>query len=169
MAIENMEDLFVTQIKDLYDAEKQLIKALPKMAKASSSERLREAFQEHLEQTRGHVERLERIFAQLGQRPSGETCEAMEGLVEEGEEIVDEIDQSPLRDAGLIAAGNRVEHYEMAGYGSARTFAEMLGHSQAATLLEQTLQEERRADEKLTKIGEEMVNREALRYGVNQV
>jgi len=168
MAINTLEDLFLTQIKDLYDAEKQLVKALPKMAQASSSERLREAFSEHLAQTRGHVERLERIFAELGQRPGGQTCEAMQGLVEEGEEIVDEVGESPLRDAGLIAAGNRVEHYEVAGYGTARTFADMLGHRQAAALLEQTLQEEKKADEKLTRIGEEMVNQEALQYGANQ-
>src|SRR5262249_41721897 len=114
MRIETMEDLFIEQLQDLYDAEERLVKALPKMAEACTSTELRRAVEEHLEQTVGHVERLEKVFEDLGKKASGETCEAMKGLIEEGEDIIDDIEQSPLRDAGLIAAANRVEHYEMA-------------------------------------------------------
>ncbi len=165
MKIESMQDLFIEQIEDLYDAEKRLIKALPDMAKASTSERLRVAFEEHLEQTKGHAQRLERIFQALGMDPKGQTCDAMKGLISEGNDIADDIEASPLRDAGLIAAANRVEHYEIAGYGSAKTFAQILGHFEAADLLEKTLQEEKRADEKLTEIGTSMVNEQALMAG----
>jgi ferritin-like metal-binding protein YciE len=165
MKIATMEDLFLEQIEDLYDAEQRLVKAIPKMAKASSTPELREAFDSHLEQTTGHVDRLEQIFAQLQKSAKAETCKAMKGLIEEGEEIVDNTDQSPLRDAGLIAAANRVEHYEIAAYGSARTFAETLGLDSAAALLEETLEEEKEADEKLTSIAESLVNCEALRSG----
>ena len=115
MKIESMEELFLQQIEDLYDAEKRLVKALPKMAEASTSINLRQAFQSHLRETEGHVNRLETIFRQMGKSPKGQTCDAMKGLVSEGEDTVSHIDQSPLRDAGLIAAANRVEHYEMAG------------------------------------------------------
>ena len=165
MKIETMEDLFLEQIRDLYDAEKQLVKALPKMASASSSDRLRQAFDMHLEQTKGHVARLEQIFSQIDQKSGGESCDGMKGLISEGEDVVDDVDKSPLRDAGLIAAGNRVEHYEMAGYGTARTFAQMLGYNDAARLLEQTLEEEKMADQKLTQIAESMVNERALELG----
>ncbi len=165
MKIENMEELFLEQIEDLYDAEKRLVKALPKMAEASTSITLRQAFESHLLETEGHVSRLEAIFQQLSKDAKGETCEAMKGLVSEGEDIVSHIDQSPLRDAGLIAAANRVEHYEIAAYGSARTFAETLGLTQAVALLDQTLQEEKKADQKLTQLAESMVNEEALRSG----
>src|SRR5262245_12233251 len=136
MRVETMEELFVSQIQDLYDAERQLVKALPKMAEACTSSELREAFEEHLDQTRGHVKRLEQVFQEVGKKAGGETCEAMKGLVEEGEEMIDDIKQSPLRDCGLIAAANRVEHYEMAGYGVARTLAESLGLTRSASLLE---------------------------------
>lgn len=163
MKIETMEDLFLEQVEDLYDAEKRLVKALPKMAEASTSISLRQAFQSHLMETEGHVSRLENIFRTLGKDAKGQTCDAMKGLISEGEDIVSDIDQSPLRDAGLIAAANRVEHYEIAAYGSARTFAETLGLKEAATLLEQTLQEEKKADQKLTQLAESMVNEEALR------
>src|SRR5437867_3548888 len=121
MRIETMEDLFVEQIQDLYDAEERLVKALPKMAEASTTSDLRNAFEEHLQQTRGQLQRLEQVFSELGKKASGETCEAMKGLIEEGEEIIDDIKQSPLRDAGLIATANRVAHYEMGGFGTART------------------------------------------------
>jgi ferritin-like metal-binding protein YciE len=168
MKIKTMEDLFLAEIKDLYDAEKQLVKALPKMAEAATSEQLRGLFSEHLTQTRGHVERLETVFSRIGEKASGESCEAMEGLLEEGEEIIDDIDESPVRDAGLIAAGNRVEHYEIAGYGSARTFAQILGYKEAADLLEKTLEEEKLADQKLTRIAESMINQEAVRYGTGR-
>jgi len=155
MKIESMEELFLQQIEDLYDAEKRLVKALPKMAEAATSLSLKQAFESHLLQTQGHVTRLESVFRQINKDPKAETCAAMKGLVSEG-------DESPLRDAGLIAAANRVEHYEIAAYGSARTFAQTLGLKQAAALLEQTLQEEKEADQKLTQLAESMVNEEAL-------
>ncbi len=165
MKIENMEELFLQQIEDLYDAEKRLVKALPKMAEASSSLMLKQAFESHLQQTEGHVSRLETIFRQLNKPAKAETCDAMKGLVSEGEDMVSHIDESPLRDAGLIASANRVEHYEIAAYGSARTFAQTLGLTQAAALLDQTLQEEKEADQKLTQLAQQMVNVEALRSG----
>jgi ferritin-like metal-binding protein YciE len=165
MKIENMEELFLQQIEDLYDAEKRLVKALPKMAEASTSLMLKQAFESHLQQTEGHVARLETIFRQLNKPAKAETCDAMKGLVSEGEDMVSHIDESPLRDAGLIASANRVEHYEIAAYGSARTFAQTLGLTQAAALLDQTLQEEKEADQKLTQLAQQMVNDEALRSG----
>lgn len=165
MAIKTMDDLFLEEIKDLYDAEKQLVKALPKMAKAASSKELREGFQEHLEQTKGHAKRLERIFGLLDKKPSASKCEAMRGLIEEGEEIIDEIDASPLLDAALIASAQKVEHYEIASYGTCRTFAQMNGNSDAARLLEQTLEEEKQTDQRLTEIAEGMVNEEAIEMG----
>jgi ferritin-like metal-binding protein YciE len=168
MKIETMEDLFLEQVEDLYDAEKRLVKALPKMADASTSQSLRQAFESHLIETESHVSRLETIFRALGQDPKSHTCDAMKGLISEGEDTISDIDESPLRDAGLIAAANRVEHYEIAAYGSARTFADILGLSEAASLLEQTLQEEKKADQKLTQLAESMVNDEALRSPVSQ-
>lgn len=168
MKFETMEDLFLGQIQDLYDAEQRLVKALPGMAEAATSSELRQAFEKHLSETEGHVNRLEQIFTQMGKTPKATTCDAMKGLVKEGESIVDDIDESPLRDAGLIAAANRVEHYEIAAYGSARTFAQTLGLTNAVSLLAQTLQEEKMADQKLTQIAESMVNNEALRAGSMQ-
>lgn len=165
MRIETMEELFITQIQDLYDAEEQLVEALPKMAEASASPDLRSAFEEHLKQTKGHVQRLEQIFSEVGKKGGGETCEAMQGLIEEGEEIIDEMEESAVRDAGLIAAADRVEHYEMAAYGTARLIAEALGLTKAAKLLQQTLDEEKKADEKLMKIAEEKVLQEAMQMG----
>jgi ferritin-like metal-binding protein YciE len=162
MRIETMEDLFVKQIQDLYDAEERLVEAIPKMAEASSSSELRTAFEDHLRQTAGHVERLEQIFDEIGKEAGGETCKAMMGLIEEGEDIIEAIEQSPLRDAALIAAANRVEYYEMAGYGTARTMAQTLGLTRSAALLEETLEEEKMADEKLTQIAKERVNPQAL-------
>ena len=162
MRIESMEDLFLEQIEDLYDAEKRLVKALPKMAEASTSGELRKAFEEHLQETRGHVQRLEQVFAEVGKEPKTEACEAMKGLIAEGEEMIEDVKPSPLRDAGLIATANRVEHYEMAGYGTARTLAESLGLSRSANLLQQTLDEEKRADAKLSKISVEKVIPEAI-------
>jgi ferritin-like metal-binding protein YciE len=135
------------------------------MASASSSSALRQAFESHLVETQGHVERLERIFGQLNEKSSGEGCDAMKGLIKEGDKVVSHIDESPLRDAGLIGAANRVEHYEMAGYGTARTFAQMLGLNEAVQLLERTLEEEKAADRKLTSIAEQMVNENALHLG----
>jgi ferritin-like metal-binding protein YciE len=163
MKIETMEELFLAEIEDLYDAEKRLVKALPKMAEASTSIQLRQAFESHLMQTRGHVERLERVFNEMNKPAKGETCDAMKGLITEGEKMIDDIDESMLRDAGLIAAANRVEHYEMAAYGSARAFAETLGLAGAVKLLSETLEEEREADEKLTELAKTEINEEALR------
>jgi ferritin-like metal-binding protein YciE len=168
MKIETMEDLLLEQVEDLYDAERRLVKALPKMAEASTSQSLRQAFESHLLETEGHVTRLESVFRTLGQDPKTHTCDGMKGLISEGEDTISDIDQSSLRDAGLIAAANRVEHYEIAAYGSARTFAQTLGLGQVASLLEQTLQEEKKADQKLTQLAESMVNDQALRSPVTQ-
>src|SRR5580698_8550357 len=163
MKIETMEDLFLGQIEDLYDAEKRLVKALPKMAEATTSSQLRHAIESHLRETEGHVTRLEKVFGEIGKKPKSKTCDAMKGLIDEGEQVLSEIDESPLRDAGIIAAANRVEHYEIAAYGSARTFAQILGLNGAVSLLEQTLEEEKKADKKLTQLAETMINDEALR------
>jgi len=160
--VKTMEDLFLEEIRDLLDAEKQITKALPKMAKAATSEELSSAFNEHLEQTRGHIERLERIFSELGAKSGGVKCKGMEGLLKEGDEMVSTTDPGPVRDAGLIGAAQRVEHYEMAGYGVARTFAQLLGRDEAADLLQETLEEERETDENLTSIAESMINERAL-------
>ncbi len=162
MNVQTIEDLFVEQIQDLYDAEQRLVKALPKMAEASTNSELRSAFEDHLQQTQGHVQRLEQVFAELGQDPKKETCEAMKGLIKEGEEMMD-IEQPAIRDAALIAAANRVEHYEIAAYGTARTLATSLGLNQSPRLLEQTLDEEKKADAKLTQIAEQTVNQQAMR------
>ena len=165
MKIETLQDLFVDELRDLYDAEKQLIKALPKMAAAASSSQLRTAFENHLRETEMQVTRLEQIFQQIGEKPAGQSCDAMKGLIKEGDKLASNVDESPLRDAGLIGAANRVEHYEMAAYGTARTFAEMLGYNEATQLLEQTLQEEKQADRKLTELAEQMINENALEVG----
>jgi ferritin-like metal-binding protein YciE len=166
--ISTMEELFLDQIQDLYDAEKQLTKALPKMAKAASSDELRQAFEEHLEQTRGHVDRLEQVFEAIGSKAKGKKCEAMAGLVKEGDEIASNTEETSVRDAGLIAGAQKVEHYEIAGYGSARTHAQLLGHDRVASLLEQTLEEEKETDEKLTELAESMVNQEAVGMSADQ-
>ena len=160
--VASLEELFIEELRDLYDAEKQLTKALPKMAKASSSEQLRAAFEEHLEQTEGHVQRLEQIFEGLGEKGSGKKCAAMTGLIKEGEEVASEMEGTPVRDAGLIAAAQKVEHYEISGYGSARTHAELLGHNDAVDLLQETLDEEKETDGRLNQLAESSVNEEAL-------
>ncbi len=159
--LENLDDLYQDLLKDLYSAEKQLVKALPKMAKNADSPDLQRAFEEHLEQTNHHVERIEEIFADMGGTPRGKKCVGMEGLIEEGGEIMEEDADEMVRDAGLIAAAQKVEHYEIAGYGTARTWAEKLGYSDAAKLLQKTLDEESMANEKLTQIAESHVNVEA--------
>ena len=153
-----LKDLYVSELRDLYSAEKQILKALPKMAKAASAPELQDAFKSHLTQTKGHVDRLEKIFEDLGLKPTGKTCKAMEGLVEEGRELIEEKPEPHVLDAGLIAAAQRVEHYEMAGYGSVRTFAKQLGESDAVKLLQQTLDEEGETDKKLTQLAESLVN-----------
>jgi ferritin-like metal-binding protein YciE len=159
--MESLQDLFVDQLKDLYNAEGQLVKALPKMAKAASHPQLQAAFNAHLEQTRGHVERLEQVFDKLGESPKGKKCKAMEGLIEEAKEMLDEDADPDVMDAGLIACAQRVEHYEIAGYGCVRTYARLLGDEQSARLLQQTLDEEGQTDKKLTDLAERLINIEA--------
>ena len=160
--VTTMEELFIEEIRDLYDAETQLTKALPKMSKAAASDELREAFKEHLEQTRHQVERLKRIFELVGEKATGKTCAAMAGLIKEGDELVSSSDETPVRDAGLIAAAQKVEHYEISGYGSARTHAELLGNDEAVRLLGETLQEEKDTDEKLGQLAQSTINPEAV-------
>lgn len=160
MPATSLRELYVKELQDLYDAENQLIKALPKMAEASNSEELRSGFEEHLEQTKSHAQRLEQIFEKLGEDPKGEKCKGMEGLIKEGSKVIDEEMPEPVKDAALIAAAQRVEHYEIAGYGTVRTFAELLGEEDAVSLLEETLEEEKETDEKLTELSE-TINEEA--------
>lgn len=158
MKLESFDALFLHELQDLYSAEKQLVAALPKMAKKAGSEELKRAFETHLEQTQGHVERLEKIFGDLDLSPGRHKCKAMEGLIEEGSELLKEDAEEALLDAALIGAAQRVEHYEMAGYGTARTYAEMLGHTAAAELLQQTLDEEKETDHLLTEMAMSSVN-----------
>ncbi|HEX8297225.1 MAG TPA: ferritin-like domain-containing protein [Chthoniobacteraceae bacterium] len=161
MKIKTLRDVYLHELKDLYSAEKQLLQALPKMAKAAANEELAASFEEHLAQTEVHVERLEEILKNLGETTRGEKCKGMEGLIEEGASLIEEDGVPEVIDALLITAAQRVEHYEIAGYGSARTFAEMLGQADAAKLLQQTLDEEVETDEKLTELAESTVNVEA--------
>jgi ferritin-like metal-binding protein YciE len=147
-----LKHLYIDELKDLYSAETQIVKALPKMAKASSSAELRAGFEEHLKQTQGHVARLEKIFKALGESPKGKKCKGMQGLIEEGAEMMQEDLPDEELDAGLIGAAQRVEHYEMAGYGCVKTYATLLGEEEAAALLEQTLEEEKETDQKLTEL-----------------
>jgi ferritin-like metal-binding protein YciE len=165
MKMKTLEDLLAHELKDLHSAEKQLTKALPKMAKAASSPELQQAFETHLEETEQHISRLEEVMRRLEVPTRGAKCKAMEGLIEEGKEILEEEMDEQVRDAALIAAAQRVEHYEIAGYGCARTFAELLGHGAAAELLQQTLDEEKATDEKLTQIAMEHINQEAALGG----
>jgi ferritin-like metal-binding protein YciE len=166
--LHSLEDLFIDQLRDLYSAENQIIKALPKMAKTASSEELKNAFVEHLEQTEEHAERLEQIFEQLDMSPKGKKCKGMEGLIDEGKEAMNDAAESAVCDAALIAAAQRVEHYEMAGYGCARAYAHTLGNEQAANLLQQTLMEEKETDEKLTRLAEEIINVQAVGAGTSE-
>jgi len=150
MEMESLRELYIDELKDLYSAENQIIKALPKMIKAASSPKLKAGFEEHLQQTRNQVERLEKIFKELDESPKGKKCKGMEGLIEEGKELMEEDAEPEVLDAGLIAAAQHVEHYEIAGYGCVRTYAELLGDKNAVKLLQQTLDEEKTTDEKLT-------------------
>jgi ferritin-like metal-binding protein YciE len=163
MKMQNLQDLLLDQVRDLYDAEKQLVKALPKMARAASSPELKQAFEDHLQQTKGHVSRLEQVFGQLGHSARGKSCKAMEGLCEEGEEMIDAKAEPEVRDAGLIAAAQKVEHYEIAGYGCLSTWAEQLSMPEVKRVLDETLQEEKRADQLLNQIAERGVNVAASR------
>lgn len=152
MPVRTFEDLFVDELKDLYDAEHQLTKALPKMAKAATSPNLKSAFENHLKQTEGHVKRLEQVFEGLGKKPARKTCAAMKGLVEEGSQVIEEDMEADIKDAALIGAAQRVEHYEMAGYGTVRTFAHLLGHHNLEAILQMTLDEEGETNRKLTSL-----------------
>jgi ferritin-like metal-binding protein YciE len=156
MPSEGLKELYIEELKDLYSAENQLVKALPKMAKAASSEELKAGFQEHLEQTQGHVQRLEEIFKDLGESPRGKKCVGMEGLVAEGSEVMKEDFEINVKDAALIGAAQRVEHYEIAAYGTVRELAEVLGQSDHASLLQETLDEEKETDEKLTELASQI-------------
>jgi len=154
--INSLRELYIDQLRDLYDAEYQLIKALPKMAEGATSEELREGIEEHLEQTRNQAQRLEQIFERLGETPKGERCKGMEGVIKEGSETLEKEMDDDTKDAAIIAAAQRVEHYEIAGYGTARTYANLLGETEAAELLEETLDEEKETDQKLTQLAEEI-------------
>lgn len=158
---DTLEDLFIAQLQDLYDAEQRLVKAIPKMQDAANEQPLKDAFAHHLSETERQVERLEEVFRLIGQKPKAETCDAMKGLVSEGEEMINAKGDPMVIDAGLIAAAQRVEHYEIAGYGTARTLAKRLGHMQAAELLQDTLDEESAADRKLTAVAETFANLQA--------
>jgi ferritin-like metal-binding protein YciE len=161
MQLDNLRELYVDELKDLYNAEKQLLKALPKMAKNAANPKLQQAFTNHLQETEGQVERLERIFENLGESPRGKRCVGMEGLIEEASELLEEDSQEDVLDAGLISKAQHVEHYEIAGYGTVRTYALTLGLAEHATLLEQTLREEEKADKLLTQLAESSINIEA--------
>jgi len=154
----SLNDLLLEQLQDLYDAENRLVEALPKMRDAATSSELKAAFDSHLDETRGHVRRLEQVFSQLGTTAERQTCPAMKGLIKEGEEMINAEGDPQVRDAALIAAAQRVEHYEMAGYGSVRSFARRLGLGQVADTLQMTLNEEGAADKKLTEIADQWVN-----------
>jgi ferritin-like metal-binding protein YciE len=161
MSVETLQELFIDELKDLYSAEKQIVRALPKLAKAVSTPELQEALLSHLEETKGHVARLDQIAEIVGKKLTGKSCAGMKGVLEEGSEVLEEIDEGNVRDAALIGASQRVEHYEIAGYGTARDFAKLLGMEDAVELLEQTLEEEKAADKKLTSIAKSVNNQAA--------
>jgi ferritin-like metal-binding protein YciE len=158
MELQTLTDLYIHELKDLYSAEQQLIKALPKMAKAATNQELAAGFQKHLEQTKEHTRRLEQILSGHKQTTRGAKCKGMEGLVAEGAEMIEEEADAEVKDAGLIAAAQRVEHYEMAGYGTARAYAELVGDQEGAKLLQTTLEEEKETDQKLTKLAKSAIN-----------
>jgi ferritin-like metal-binding protein YciE len=162
MKMDTLQKLYTNELRDLYNAENQLLKALPKMAKAASSQELKDAFGKHLEQTKTHVERLEQVFEELDEKPKGKTCHGMKGLIEEGSEILKEDGDDSVLDAGIIVAAQKVEHYEIAAYGSVRTFAHLLGKDKSAEVLQTTLDEESETNEILNKLAESVVNPEAL-------
>jgi ferritin-like metal-binding protein YciE len=161
MEMESLRDLFIDQLKDIYSAETQVTKALPKMVKAASSTELQEAFKNHLEETQQQIKRLDQIFSNLGKNPRGKKCKGMQGLLEEGEELMEEDAEPEVLDAGLIAAAQRVEHYEISAYGTVRAYARVLGDDRAASLLAETLKEESKTDELLNQLAEDHINIEA--------
>ena len=158
MELDTLKDPYIRELKDLFSAEQQLVKALPKMAKAASNKELATGFQQHLEQTKEHAQRLQQILSSHKQTTRGPKCKGMEGIVTEGAEMIEEEADIEVKDAGLIAAAQRVEHYEMAGYGTARAYAELVGDSEGANLLQTTLEEERQTDQKLTKLAKSAIN-----------
>ena len=158
MELNTLKDLYIHELKDLFSAEQQLVKALPKMAKAASNKELASGFQEHLEQTKGHAQRLEHILSSHNATTRGPKCKGMEGIVAEGAEMIEEEADDEVKDAGLIAAAQRVEHYEMAGYGTARTYAKLLGDREGAKLLQTTLEEEKQTDQKLSALADSAIN-----------
>ena len=162
MEIDSLRKLYVEELKDLYSAEKQILQALPRMAKKASNAQLKAAFEEHLRQTEQQVQRLDQVFEGLGKSPRGKKCKGMEGLLEEGKEVMQEDMDDETRDAALIAAAQKVEHYEIAGYGTVRTYAQLLGEKDAVRLLQQTLDEEGQTDKKLTALAESSINVEAM-------
>lgn len=159
MKLGNLNDLFLTELKDIYSAESMILKSLPKLAKAAASPKLQEAFKEHLEETKNQVERLNQIFTNLGVPPKSKKCEGMEGIIAEAEEFLDAQGDPAVKDAALIACAQKVEHYEICGYGTCRTFAQFLGDQQSAELLQQTLDEEKKTDKLLTKLAEKDINK----------
>lgn len=163
MTLNSLQDLYLAELKDLYDAENRIIKALPKMVEAAQSPDLRQAFEEHLQQTRGHVDRLEQIFQKLNEAPKGDKCKGIAGILDEGEDMIDAGEDAPpaVNDAALISAAQRVEHYEIAAYGTVRTYARQLGLEDHAQLLNQTLQEEGDTDKRLTALAESSINQQA--------
>ncbi|MBV8672629.1 MAG: ferritin-like domain-containing protein [Acidobacteriaceae bacterium] len=156
MKLDSLRELYIEELKDLYSAENQITKALPKLAKTATNPKLRQAFEQHLEQTKGHVQRLEQIFEGLDEKPTGKTCEGMKGLLKEGDEMAGGDGDTDVIDAGLISAAQRVEHYEIAAYGSVATYAELLGENEAVDLLNQTLEEEKETDQKLTQVAKKI-------------
>jgi len=166
MSLDSLEKLFLEELKDIYNAEKQLLRALPRMAKAADSPELQQAFNKHAKETEGQVQRLERVFKELGQSVRGKTCKGMQGLVEEGKEVMEKEGEGPVIDAALIASAQKVEHYEIAAYGCLRTYAQLLGLEQAAQLLQQTLEEEEATDKILNQLAESGINEAAAAVGV---
>jgi ferritin-like metal-binding protein YciE len=165
MSLDSLDQLFLEELKDVYNAEKQILRALPRMAKAADSPDLQKAFTTHQKETEVQVQRLERIFKELGQAPRGKKCKGMEGLLEEGKEVLEEDGEPAVIDAALIASAQRIEHYEMAAYGCLRTYAQLLGMDKAGELLQQTLEEEEATDKKLTDLGESGINEAAVTAG----
>jgi ferritin-like metal-binding protein YciE len=156
-----LEDLFLTTLKDVYYAEKQILRALPKMAKATESDELRQAFEQHRTETDGQIQRLEQVFEQIGKRASGKTCEAIQGIIAEGQEIMEDYAESDALDAGILASAQAIEHYEISRYGTLKSWAQQLGMTDAVTLIEETLAEEKKTDQLLTQIAESSANQKA--------
>ena len=161
MTVKTVQDLFLEELRDIYHAEKQILRALPKMAKQASHPELKQALEQHVEETRGQVERIEQVFEMLGKRASGKTCEAINGILEEGESVMEDFGESEAADAAILAAAQAVEHYEIVRYGTLKTWAQELGMQDAVRLIDQNLQEEKKTDQLLTQLAEARVNRKA--------